>query len=132
MATYGAGTWADWLRVRHPDDLASEARRQLSEAASSQRDDDFLPFADSIDGDVLGWVRVGPPDRWPVAWVPRHSDPGRAVQRSFTEVLLAWLRGYEVDDVFASPDPDADLVDQATFQPFRQGHTGERAVGPAS
>lgn len=110
MEVYGPGTWRGWLRVGHPDDLR----------VSGLRDDDFLPFADSIDGDVLGWVREGLPDRWRLAWAPRHSDPGPAMHLTFTAALLAWLRGTPVDGVFAASDPDVDLVDQATFEPY--GH----------
>ena len=115
MEAYGPGTWTDWLRVKHPDDLGADGVRELAEQAGL---DDFLPFADSIDGDVLGWVRTGPPDRWPLAWVPRHSDPGPVMPLTFTAALLAWLRGTPVDGVFAAPDPDLDLVDRATFEPF--------------
>ena len=118
MEVYGPGTWGDWLRVWHPDHAASSTGRRLVDAVAGLRDDDFLPFADSIDGDVLGWVRGGPPDRWRLAWVPRHADPGPAMHLTFTAALLAWLRGTPVDGVFAAPDPDVDLVDQATFEPY--------------
>jgi hypothetical protein len=118
MEAYGPGTWGDWLRVWHPDDIRADARRQFIAAVTGMRDDDFLPFADSIDGDVLGWVREGPTDRWPLAWVPRHSDPGRAMPATFTAALLAWLRGTPIDDVFGASDPDVDLVEQATFEPY--------------
>jgi hypothetical protein len=117
MELYGAGTWRGWLRVWHPDDLAPTPGHRLSAAVTGMRSDDLLPFADSIDGDVLGWVRQGPPDQWPLAWVPRHSDPGPAVPMAFTAALLRWLRGFS-DPVFADADPDLDIVEQATFVPI--------------
>jgi hypothetical protein len=116
MEVYGAGTWRGWLQVWHPEDLEPADGRGRLAGVLGMRPDDFLPFADSIDGDVLGWVRQGPPDRWPLAWVPRHTDPGPAVPMSLTAALLRWLRGYD-DPVFAPSDPDLDLVDQATFEP---------------
>ncbi|MFC7362902.1 SMI1/KNR4 family protein [Nocardioides astragali] len=120
IAAYGPGTWRGWLRVAAPADLGPGGRREMPWAVA-RRDDDFLPFADSIDGDVLGWVRRGDPDRWPIAWVPRHDDPGPAQQLTFTSVLLSWLRGKPVGTVLAPPDPDIDLVDQATFEPWTVG-----------
>ncbi|WP_299923886.1 SMI1/KNR4 family protein [uncultured Nocardioides sp.] len=117
MAAYGPGAWRGWLRVWHPDDLGSSMGRPFLDPVAGSGEVDFLPFADSIDGDVLGWVREGPPDRWPLAWVPRHSDPGQAMRVTFTAALLAWLRGTPVDGVFGAHDPDVDLVDQATFAP---------------
>ena len=93
-------------------------RTPTSTARPTRREDDFLPFADSIDGDVLGWVRRGDPDRWPLAWVPRHDDHGSGHALTFTLALLSWLRGTPVDAVFAARDPDMDLVDQATFEPY--------------
>jgi hypothetical protein len=119
MEAYGPGAWRDWLRVWHPEDVVSSNRPPVMDAVAGRRDDDFLPFADSIDGDVLGWVREGPPDRWPLAWVPRYSDPGPPMRLTFTAALLAWLRGTPVDRVCRAPDPDVDLVDQATFEPRR-------------
>ncbi|GAB3035556.1 hypothetical protein GCM10011376_18630 [Nocardioides flavus (ex Wang et al. 2016)] len=132
METYGAGTWRGWLRVQHPDELESESWRRLSEAVAPLRNDDFLPFADSIDGDVLGWVRTGQPDRWPLAWVPRHAESGPAMGLTLTQALLAWLRGTPVDAVFASPDPDVDLVDQATFAPVGRPAAGESTEAPTT
>lgn len=116
MAVYGPGLWRDWLRVRHPDELRSDGADDHHDAVAGMREDDFLPFADSIDGDVLGWVREGAPDQWPIAWVPRHQDPGPAQRMTFTQALLRWLRGY-ADPVMAARDPDVDIVDQATFEP---------------
>ena len=118
MEVYGPGTWRDWLRMTHTDDLGASGAHELAAQAAGLRDDDFLPFADSIDGDILGWVREGPPDRWPLAWVPRHSDPGPPMRLTLTAALLAWLRGTPVDGVFGAADPDVDLVDQATFEPY--------------
>ncbi len=114
MELYGPGLWGEWLRVHAP----TEPGASRTTVAADRREDDFLAFADSIDGDVLGWARAGPPDRWRLAWVPRHSDPGPPMPLTFTAALLAWLRGTPVDRVFGSRDPDVDLVDQATFEPW--------------
>lgn len=37
----------------------------------------FLPFASSIDGDSIGWLTDGEPDRWPLIVEPRHHEQGR-------------------------------------------------------
>jgi hypothetical protein len=118
MAAYGEGAWRGWLQLRHPDDLGPDGDEGLLEVSAGMREDDFVPFADTIDGDVLGWVRRGDPDAWPLAWVPRHADPGPAVATTLTDALLAWLRGNPVDEVFIGHDPDVDLLDQATFEPY--------------
>lgn len=36
----------------------------------------FLPFASSIDGDSIGWLTDGEPDRWPLIVEPRHHEQG--------------------------------------------------------
>ena len=118
MELYGPGCWRDWLRVLPPADPGSSWLEAYAARSVGRRDDDFVAFADSIDGDLLGWVRVGEPDRWPIAWWPRHADPGPAMQLTFTSALLAWLRGTPVDAVFAPADPDVDVVDQATFESY--------------
>jgi hypothetical protein len=56
----------------------------------------FLPCANTDRGDVLGWLTVGPPERWEFTVRPRHEHGVHQAPGTFTEVLLGWVRG-EVD-----------------------------------
>jgi hypothetical protein len=84
MNRYGAGCWSKWLRFVTP--LRTNGRgfayhaAQVLDGYCSLRADfpqyhplsvwpepgGFLPFADSIDGDELGWLTEGDPDKWPL------------------------------------------------------------------
>ncbi|GAA0992020.1 hypothetical protein GCM10009555_080360 [Acrocarpospora macrocephala] len=66
----------------------------------------FLPWGNTIDGDHLGWLTEGEPDRWPVAIWPRHSDE-RVIDLTMAEFLLGWFSGDLVD----SELPDLAPVD---------------------
>ncbi|MDX6240418.1 MAG: hypothetical protein QOG10_5238 [Kribbellaceae bacterium] len=79
MDTYGAGCWSEWLTFVTPlrtngrgfADHANEVldgyrdlRAQYPEfqpLAVWPEPGGFLPFANSVDGDVLGWLTQGPP-----------------------------------------------------------------------
>src|SRR5262249_20656163 len=77
MDEYGAGIWSDWLRFHtplrtgersfhtHVEDTA-DAYRQLKDGHAEwyplaiwPEPGGFLPFANSIDGDYLGWLTEG-------------------------------------------------------------------------
>ncbi|MFE5620615.1 hypothetical protein ACFQ8S_00865 [Streptomyces virginiae] len=95
MDGYGAGIWRGWPRFHTP--LRTGERRCLThvedtvDAYRQPKDGDaawyplavwpepggFLPFANSIDGDYLGWLaQSGDPDTWPLIGWPRHAHQG--------------------------------------------------------
>jgi hypothetical protein len=76
-----------------------------------------LPFADSIDGDVFGWLTLGEPDDWPVIVYPRHEDQGPPLPEGLVDTLLAWLRAQPVSSVFEQLDEADDPLEYATFEP---------------
>ncbi|WP_133895365.1 hypothetical protein [Streptomyces sp. KS 21] len=54
----------------------------------------FLSFANSIDGDYLGWLTEGgEPDTWPLSVWPRHADQGPPLDGGLIDTLLDWQRG---------------------------------------
>lgn len=77
----------------------------------------FLAFANSIDGDELGWLTQGDPDRWPVIVYPRHDDQGPPLPGTLTETLLDWMRGRLDAAGFATLDPDDDPLEFLGFVP---------------
>ena len=133
---YGPGLWGDWLRMRDILDpgadglraraeVASDSYRLLREAfpqeyamATWPEPGGFLCIADSIDGDELGWLTEGPPYRWRLVWVPSAGTAQPPLNAGLVEVLLAWLRGSPLDEVFPRPDPERDVLACATFRPF--------------
>ncbi|MEU2725091.1 hypothetical protein [Streptomyces smyrnaeus] len=79
----------------------------------------FLPFANSIDGDVLGWLTEDEdPDRWPLLVWPRHAPQGPPLEGTLVETLLAWLRGHFAAPGFAELDEDDDPLDFIGFEPW--------------
>ncbi|MGP3973187.1 SMI1/KNR4 family protein [Streptomyces sp. 8N114] len=145
LETYGAGCWSEWLRFHTPLRRAegtaqSQAgggfvwhAQQVNDAYRSLRGNwaeeyrlavwpepgGFLPFANSIDGDVLGWLTENAdPDRWPLLVWPRHAKQGPPLEGSLTEVLLAWLRGRFAAPGFAELDEDDDPLDFIGFEPW--------------
>ncbi|NLU70987.1 SMI1/KNR4 family protein [Streptomyces sp. HNM0574] len=139
MEEYGAGCWAGWLRFLTP--LRTGERRmashltEITEAYRSLRDDfpewyplavwpepgGFLPFANSVDGDELGWLTTEKnPDDWPLVFWPRHADQGPPLDRGLTDMLLGWLRGtYRTEGL--TPHDAEDPLDAATFEGWTDG-----------
>ncbi|MFG2575365.1 hypothetical protein [Streptomyces sp. NPDC048481] len=134
MELYGAGCWSGWLRFRDP--LRTHAPRftafveEVLEAYESLREGHaewyplavfpapggFLPFADSIDGDYLGWLTEGDdPDAWPLIFWPRHADQGPPLERGLVDTLLAWQRGRFATPGLCSFDEEDDPVEYAHF-----------------
>ncbi|MDC0767728.1 SMI1/KNR4 family protein [Streptomyces sp. HD] len=143
MEVYGSGCWSGWLRFPAP--LRTAAPRFMAyveetlEAYGDLKDgspdwyplntwpepDGFLPFADSIDGDHLGWLTRGEdPDAWPLIFWPRHADQGPALRSGLVDVLLAWQRGRLVTPGLCTQDEDDDPVEFAAFEPWAHRDEG--------
>ncbi|MFJ8084541.1 hypothetical protein ACIQ6Y_28465 [Streptomyces sp. NPDC096205] len=136
MDLYGAGIWSEWLRFHTP--LRTGERRFVThveetlEGYRSLREshpDDFplpawpepggfLPFANSIDADYLGWLTKGPdPDAWPLVLWPRHAQQGPPLEGGLLDTLLAWQRGALVTPGLVRLDEEDD--DPLEFAGFR-------------
>ncbi|MFI7017986.1 SMI1/KNR4 family protein [Streptomyces sp. NPDC050164] len=143
MEVYGAGCWSGWLRFPAPLRTAAprfmayveetlEAYEDLKEGSPDwyplstwPESDGFLPFADSIDGDHLGWLTQGEdPDAWPLIFWPRHADQGPALEGGLMDTLLAWQRGRLVTPGLCGLDEDDDPVEFAGFEPWEHGGDG--------
>lgn len=137
MDLYGAGIWRDWLRFHTPlregKVCFTEHIDYFTEAYSSLKEsfpEDFpltvwpepggvLPFANSIDGDHLGWLTQGDdPDSWPLIMVPRDGEQGPPLDRGLVDVLLDWQRGDSTLEDFPELDEDDDPVEFAGFEPW--------------
>jgi hypothetical protein len=143
LETYGSGSWRSWLNfvtpLRDPGATQSKGYRGLADFVEQMLDNyrelraefpeyqplavwpepgGFLPFADSIDGDVFGWLTLGEPDDWPVIISPRHDDQGPPLPDGLVDTLLAWLRGRPVSSVFEQLDEADDPLEYATFEPW--------------
>ncbi|WP_055588388.1 SMI1/KNR4 family protein [Streptacidiphilus griseoplanus] len=138
MELYGSGCWSNWLRFHTP--LRTDDKRRflrhveyVAEAYGSLGEDDpeqyplamwpepggFLPFANSIDGDHLGWLTEGAdPDAWPLVVWPRHAPQGPPLETGLIDTLVAWQRGHLEADGFAELDQDDDPVEFASFAPW--------------
>jgi hypothetical protein len=81
---YGAGEAYRTLRRDFPDDFP---RAAFPEPGG------FLAAAVSLDGDWVGWLTEGPPERWPTMVWPRHARGDTVLPRTLTEVLLDWATG---------------------------------------
>ncbi|QEV20398.1 SMI1/KNR4 family protein [Streptomyces alboniger] len=141
---YGAGNWSWWLDMPAPLDLDGrfglaadaeemlEGYRDLREAHPEYypmpawpEPGGFLPFASTIDGDVIGWCAEGEPDEWRAAVHPRHCDQGPPLPGNFTETLLAWLRGDGPATAgFPGLRADQDPLEYMFFEPFGPRGTG--------
>jgi hypothetical protein len=136
MDRYGAGCWSNWLRFFTPlrtGDRGFELRladeldtyRELHEDYPEDHPrppwpepGGFLPFANSIDGDQLGWLAEGDPDDWPLFVVPRHADPEPPLPGNLTDTLLEWLRGRLTAPGFAEYDELDDPLEFIGFEPW--------------
>lgn len=137
MEVYGAGSWSGWLRFPAPLRTAAprfpafveetlEAYEELRKGfpdwyrlATWPAPGGFLPFADSIDGDHLGWLAQGDdPDAWPLVFWPRHADQGPALEGGLLDTLLAWQRGRLVTPGLCAWDEEDDPVEFAAFEPW--------------
>lgn len=135
MNLYGAGLWSEWLQFeppfgRHQNFLAFAGER--IEGYCELRDDypesfplatwpepgGYLPFAESIDGDGLGWLTVGEPGDWPLIVHPRHMDQGPPLECGLADLLLGWLRGRPAAVEFPHLDPLDDPLEFAEFRPW--------------
>lgn len=145
METYGTGIWSSWLRfvpplrtdrpvpsahgfhglLRHAtwiNDIYRELRAEHPEfqpLAVWPEPGGFFAFADSIDGDAIGWLTIGDPDDWPVIIYPRHYDQGPPLATNLVDTLLEWLRGREAPESFVSLDRDDDPLEFATFKAWK-------------
>ncbi|WP_282704072.1 SMI1/KNR4 family protein [Streptomyces sp. CC219B] len=136
MDTYGAGIWSDWLRFHTP--LRTDGRRfatHVEETLDAYRSlragypeaqplaawpepGGFLPFANSIDGDYLGWLTRGDdPDTWPLIVWPRHARQGPPLEHGLIDTLLAWQRGtLSTEGLPGLDEADDDPLDFARFR----------------
>ncbi|MFJ5709088.1 SMI1/KNR4 family protein [Streptomyces sp. NPDC093105] len=137
METYGGGVWCDWLRFPLPwgtgqYDVAPWAAWYGDNYRSLRADHPefhplaawpeprgFLPFANSIDGDQLGWLADGDdPETWPLIIDPRDARVGPPLTGTLTGVLLAWLRGeLDVEGLPRLTYPHEDPLDLITYEP---------------
>ncbi|WP_371782843.1 hypothetical protein [Streptosporangium subroseum] len=135
MDVYGTGCFSSWMRFVAPlrgeqygliqtASTVSDGYRDLRESfpedfplAVWPEPGGFLAFANSIDGDELGWLTQGDPDQWPVIVFPRHDDQGSPLPGTLIETLLDWMRGRLDEAGFASLDPDDDPLEFLGFVP---------------
>ena len=135
MDTYGAGCWSEWLNFVTP--LRTGGRgfaNHAKEVLDAYRDlraqhpefqplavwpepGGFLPFATSVEGDVLGWLTHGSPDEWPLIVYPRHAKQGPPLQDTLVDTLLGWLRGHLVTAGFPGPEDVDDPLERIRFAP---------------
>ncbi|GAA2440294.1 SMI1/KNR4 family protein [Streptomyces macrosporus] len=136
MNRYGGGAWMRWLRFdtplgkgersllhrsRETADIYRELRADFPEfhpLAVWPEPGGFLPFADTVDGDHLGWLTVGEPDDWPLVVWPRHADQGPPLSGNLTDTLLEWLRGRFGTAGLPRLDVDDDPLRYARFEPW--------------
>lgn len=137
MELYGAGCWSEYLRFLTP--LRTGERRfvhHVEETLGAYRmlrgnhpesyplsvwaePGGFLPFANSIDADHLGWLTENPdPDAWPLIIWPRHANQGPPLKSGLVDTLVAWQRGHLVTDGLAGLDEGDDPVEFAGFEPW--------------
>lgn len=134
MALYGGGWFSQWLRFLTP--LRTGERRFLTHVRTTldgyrklkgnhpdsfplvpwPEPGGFLPFANSIDGDQLGWLTEGDPDAWPLIVWPRHASQGPPLEGGLVDTLVAWQRGTLVAPGLAGLDEDDDPVEFAGFE----------------
>ena len=137
MNTYGGGIWRSYLRFPPPLDPSGRGlvahAHSISDGYRFLRDDfpdsfplaawpepgGLLAFADTIDGDVLGWLTVGEPDDWPLVVYPRHTDQGPPLATDLVDTLLTFMRGEPISD-FETLESDDDPLEFATFVGWRQ------------
>ncbi|WP_433017000.1 hypothetical protein [Kribbella sp. CA-294648] len=144
LETYGSGSWSSWLNffsplpANTPDpqhafrglpvfateilDIYRELRAahpEFQPLAVWPEPGGFFPFAESVDGDALGWLTIGSPDDWPLIVYPRHYDQGPPLTTDLFDTLLGWLRGGAAPESFPKLDPDDDPLEYATFEPWR-------------
>jgi hypothetical protein len=133
MEVYGAGCLSDWLRFVPPTRRGARGlARYVEETLADYRDlradfpeeqplpvwpepGGFLPFANSIDGDQLGWLTQGDPENWPLIVYPRHADQGPPLPDGLTDTLLDWMRGNLKTIGFAVLDEDDDPLEFIGF-----------------
>lgn len=136
MDRYGAGYWSQWLRFYTPlrtnDRGFAYHATQVLDGYRSLRAEfpqynplpvwpepgGFLPFANSIDGDQIGWLTEGDPDRWPLIVSPRHADQGPPLPNNLTHTLLEWLRGRLATEGFPGLDKLDDPLEFIGFEPW--------------
>ncbi|MGW1028842.1 SMI1/KNR4 family protein [Streptomyces sp. NPDC002577] len=135
MERYGAGTWTGWLDVEPPlqpgrGGFADECLQRLKWLAEFHVDypqfhphpawpapGGFLPFASTIDGDLVGWLTEGPdPDAWPLIVAPRHADQGPPLPGKLIETLLEWHRGRFSAEGFPRFRGVADQLEYVRFE----------------
>lgn len=136
MNRYGAGYWSSWLRFVTPlrtngKGFVHHATQVLGWYRSGRAEfpqyyplpvwpepGGFLPFANSIDGDALGWLTEGEPDAWPLTVAPRHADQGPPLPDNLTHTLLEWLRGRVATPGFPRLDELDDPLEFIEFVPW--------------
>jgi hypothetical protein len=136
MDTYGAGCWSEWLNfvtplrtngrgfAYHANEVLDGYRNLRAQHPEFQplavwpEPGGFLPFANSVEGDVLGWLTQGSPDEWPLIVYPRHAAQGPPLQGTVVDTLLDWLRGRLVTAGFPSRDDMDDPSESIGFQPW--------------
>ncbi|PWK66717.1 SUKH superfamily protein [Streptomyces sp. CG 926] len=142
MQRYGAGSWGRWLRFFTPLRTRDHERRfvvAVEEVLDGYRQlrtsypdaqplavwpepGGFLPFANSIDGDQLGWLTEGTdPEAWPLVVWPRHADQGPPLESGLIDTLLAWQRGTLTAPGLPGLDRSDDPVECAGFAPWDTG-----------
>ncbi|WP_344590283.1 hypothetical protein [Actinomadura vinacea] len=136
MESYGSGCFSNWLRFSPPTRLDEnglarfaeevlDGYRHLREALPAYyplpawpEPGGFLPFADSIEGDYLGWLTEGDPDTWPLIVHPRHADQGPPLPGGLVDTLLDWMRGRLETEGLAVLDEDDDPLEFLGFEPY--------------
>jgi hypothetical protein len=134
MNIYGAGCWSNWWQFYTPSPSFADSVEDALDVYRDLREDfpefyplavwpepgGFLPFAESMEGDVLGWLVDGAPDDWPlIVWL-RSGDQPPPLPGPLVDTLLDWLRGrLDAEGFrFATYDEFDDRLDFITFQPW--------------
>lgn len=133
---YGAGIWAGWLRFNPPGRPGRygmpEVSAQARDAYRTLREDwpeefalpvwpepgGFLPVADTVHGDYLGWLTEGDDlESWPLIFWPRHNDQGPPLTCGLAGMVHALLIGDHEKFGFPNSEEEEDEDDLTSKEP---------------
>jgi hypothetical protein len=78
----------------------------------------LFPWASTINGDTLFWLRKGDPDQWPtVICDSKFSEEYEIFELSATDFLVGWIKHLIVPRLFPSNLSD----NEPLFVPYESG-----------